>query len=167
MLEEVFRRADDFDIVHFHIDYLHFPVSRRTRVANITTLHGRLDLPELVAVYRQFPDMPLVSISDAQRKPLPLRSWRATVYHGLPDDLYRFEEQPGKYLAFIGRISPEKGLDRAIESAIQAGMPIRIAAKVDKVDREYFDTTIKPMLDHPLVEYVGEIGENSWAEPMP
>ena len=164
MLEEVFRRADDFDIVHFHIDYLHFPVSRRTRVANITTLHGRLDLPELVAVYRQFPDMPLVSISDAQRKPLPLRSWRATVYHGLPDDLYRFEEQPGKYLAFIGRISPEKGLDRAIESAIQAGMPIRIAAKVDKVDREYFDTTIKPMLDHPLVEYVGEIGEREKQE---
>ena len=164
MLEEVFRRANDFDIVHFHIDYLHFPVSRRTRVPNITTLHGRLDLPEHGAVYRQFPDMPLVSISNAQRKPLPKVSWRATVYHGLPDDLYRFEQHPGKYLAFIGRISPEKGLDRAIEAAIRAGIPMRIAAKVDKVDREYFETTIKPMLDHPLVEYIGEIGEREKQE---
>ncbi len=164
MLEEVFRRANDFDIVHFHIDYLHFPVSRRTRVPNITTLHGRLDLPEHGAVYRQFPDMPLVSISNAQRRPLPKVSWRATVYHGLPDDLYAFESRPGKYLAFIGRISPEKGLDRAIEAAIRAGMPMRIAAKVDKVDREYFETTIKPMLDHPLVEYIGEIGEREKQE---
>ena len=164
MLEEVFRRADDFDIVHFHIDYLHFPVSRRTRVPNITTLHGRLDLPEHGAVYRQFPDMPLVSISNAQRKPLPKVSWRATVYHGLPDDLYRFEQRPGKYLAFIGRISPEKGLDRAIEASIRAGMPMRIAAKVDKVDREYFETTIKPMLDHPLVEYIGEVGQREKQE---
>jgi glycosyltransferase involved in cell wall biosynthesis len=143
---------------------LHFPVSRRTRVPNITTLHGRLDLPEHGAVYRQFPDMPLVSISNAQRKPLPKVSWRATVYHGLPDDLYRFEQRPGKYLAFIGRISPEKGLDRAIEAAIRAGMPMRIAAKIDKVDIEYFETTIKPMLDHPLVEYIGEIGERDKQE---
>jgi glycosyltransferase involved in cell wall biosynthesis len=165
MLEEVFRRARDFDIVHFHIDYLHFPVSRRTRVPNITTLHGRLDLPEHGAVYRQFPDMPLISISNAQRKPLPnIVSWRATVYHGLPDELYRFEPRPGKYLAFIGRISPEKGLDRAIEAAIRAGIPIRIAAKVDKVDRAYFEATIKPMLDHPLVEYIGEIGEGEKQE---
>jgi glycosyltransferase involved in cell wall biosynthesis len=159
MLEEVFRRAHDFDIVHFHIDYLHFPVSRRTGVPNITTLHGRLDLPEHCAVYRQFSDMPLVSISDAQRKPLPLASWRATVYHGLPDALYSFEEHPGKYLAFIGRISPEKGLDRAIEAAIRAEVQIRIAAKVDKVDREYFEVIIKPLLSHPLVEYIGEIGQ--------
>ncbi|HXA68291.1 MAG TPA: glycosyltransferase family 4 protein [Bryobacteraceae bacterium] len=165
MLEEVFRRAHDFDVVHFHIDYLHFPVSRRTRVPNITTLHGRLDLPEHGAVYRQFPDMPLISISNAQREPLPnMVSWRATVYHGLPDELYRFEPRPGKYLAFIGRISPEKGLDRAIEAAIRTGMPIRIAAKVDKVDRAYFEATIKPMLDHPLVEYIGEIGEGEKQE---
>ena len=164
MLEEVFRRADDFDIVHFHIDYLHFPVSRRTRVPNITTLHGRLDLPEHGEVYRQFPDMPLVSISNAQRKPLPMVSWRATVYHGLPDKLYSFEQCQGKYLAFIGRISPEKGLDRAIEAAIRAGVPIRIAAKVDKVDRAYFEATIKPLLEHPLVEYVGEIGEREKQE---
>jgi glycosyltransferase involved in cell wall biosynthesis len=164
MLEEVFRRANDFDIVHFHIDYLHFPVSRRTRVPNLTTLHGRLDLPELKEVYRQFPDMPLVSISNAQRKPLAVRSWRATVYHGLPEDLYSFEERPGKYLAFIGRTSPEKGLDRAIEAAIKAEMPIRIAAKVDKVDKEYFEATIKPLLDHPLVEFIGEIGEREKQE---
>ena len=164
MLEEVFQRANDFDVVHFHIDYLHFPVSRRTRVPNLTTLHGRLDLPELAAVYRKFPGMPLVSISNAQRKPLPVRSWRATIYHGLPDELYSFNEKPGKYLAFIGRTSPEKGLDRAIESAIRAGIPIRIAAKVDKVDQAYFEATIKPLLDHPLVEFIGEIGENDKRE---
>lgn len=164
MLDEVFRRADDFDVVHFHIDYLHFPVSRRTRVPNITTLHGRLDLPELAAVYKQFPDMPLVSISNAQREPLAVNSWRATVYHGLPDSLYSFEKGAGKYLAFIGRTSPEKGIDRAIEAAIRAGIPIRIAAKVDKVDQAYFEATIKPMLDHPLVEFIGEIGEREKQE---
>src|SRR5579864_8131059 len=164
MLEEVFQRANDFDIVHFHIDYLHFPVSRRTRVPNLTTLPGRLDLPELAAVYRRFPDMPLVSISNAQRKPLAVRSWRATVYHGLPDDLYSFEKRSGKYLAFIGRTSPEKGLDRAIQAAIRADMPIRIAAKIDKVDKEYFEATIKPLLDHPLVEFVGEIAEREKQE---
>jgi glycosyltransferase involved in cell wall biosynthesis len=164
MLEEVFRRGDSFDIVHFHCDYLHFPVSRRTRIPNITTLHGRLDLPEHGAVYRQFPDMPLVSISNAQRQPLPMVSWCATVYHGLPDDLYSFNEHQGKYLAFIGRISPEKGLDRAIEAAVRAGMPLRIAAKIDKVDRAYFEATIKPLLDHPLVEYIGEIGDREKQE---
>ena len=164
MLDEVFRQAHDFDVVHFHIDYLHFPVSRRTRMPNLTTLHGRLDLPELAAVYKQFPDMPLVSISNAQRKPLAVQSWRATVYHGLPDELYSLEERSGKYLAFIGRTSPEKGLDRAIEAAIRAEMPIRIAAKVDKVDKDYFEATIKPLLDHPLVEFIGEIGENEKQE---
>jgi glycosyltransferase involved in cell wall biosynthesis len=164
MLEEVFRRADDFDVVHFHIDYLHFPVSCRTRVPNITTLHGRLDLPELGAVYRQFPNMPLISISNAQRKPLPGVSWWATVYHGVPKDLYTFEGHTGKYLAFLGRISPEKGLDRAIEAAVRAGMSIRIAAKIDKVDREYFEVVIKPLLKHPQVEYIGEIGEREKQE---
>ena len=159
MLDEVFRYADDFDIVHFHIDYLHFPVSRRTRVPNITTLHGRLDLPELIEVYRQFREMPVISISDAQRKPIPHANWRGTVYHGLPPDLYSFGEGAGKYLAFVGRISPEKGLERAIEAAIQAEMPIRVAAKIDKVDREYFECKVKPLMDHPLVEYIGEIGE--------
>lgn len=164
MLDQVFQRASDFDIVHFHVDYLHFPLSRRTRAPNLTTLHGRLDLPEHIALYRQFSDMPLVSISNAQRKPLPAVSWRATVYHGLPKELYDFNEGPGKYLAFIGRISPEKGLDRAIECAIRSGMPLRIAAKVDRVDRDYFESKIKPMMDHPLVEYIGEIGEDAKAE---
>jgi glycosyltransferase involved in cell wall biosynthesis len=164
MLDEVFRRSSDFDIVHFHIDYLHFPLSRRTRARHITTLHGRLDLPELTAVYRQFPDMPLVSISDAQREPVPWARWLATVYHGVPEHLYYFHERPGSYLAFIGRISPEKGIDRAIDAAIRAGMPLRIAAKIDKVDREYFEAHIQTKLDHPLIEFVGEIAEYEKSE---
>jgi glycosyltransferase involved in cell wall biosynthesis len=164
MLDEVFRRSSDFDIVHFHIDYLHFPLSRRTRARHITTLHGRLDLPELTAVYRQFPDMPLVSISDAQREPVPWARWLATVYHGVPEHLYHFHERPGSYLAFIGRISPEKGIDRAIDAAIRAGMPLRIAAKIDKVDREYFEAHIQTKLDHPLIEFVGEIAEYEKSE---
>jgi glycosyltransferase involved in cell wall biosynthesis len=159
MLDEVFRRVNDFDIVHFHIDYIHFPFSRRNCVPHITTLHGRLDLPELATLYRQFADMPLVSISDAQRRPVPWANWLATVYHGVPERLYRFHEPAGSYLAFIGRISPEKGVDRAIDAAIRVGMPLRIAAKVDKVDREYFETRIKPKLNHPLIEFLGEIGE--------
>ena len=164
MLEEVFRRSHDFDILHFHIDYLHFPVSRRTSVSHLTTLHGRLDLPEHAQVYRRFPDMPLISISDSQRKPLPAACWQATVYHGLPEELYSFGEGKGNYLAFIGRVSPEKGLDRAIEAAIRAEMPLRIAAKVDKVDQEYFESKIKPLINHPLIEFLGEIGEQDKSE---
>ena len=159
MLDEVFRRADDFDVLHFHIDYLHFPVSRRCKIPNITTLHGRLDLPELPAIYRQFNDMPLISISDAQRRPLPFADWRGTVYHGVPRHLYSYENGGGNYLAFIGRISPEKRVDRAINIAIAAGMPIRIAAKVDPADKKYFEAEIKALLDHPLVEFIGEISE--------
>jgi len=159
MLDEVFRRANDFDMIHFHVDYLHFPISSRLHLPNITTLHGRLDLPELASVYRQFPDMPLVSISDAQRRPIPRANWLATVYHGVPAELFSLQPEPGDYLAFLGRISPEKGVDRAIEIAKRVEMPLRIAAKVDKVDKEYFDCQIKPLLDHPLIEYIGEIGE--------
>ena len=164
MLDQVFSQAAEFDILHFHIDYLHFPFSQRAHVPNITTLHGRLDLPELESVYRRFPRMPLISISDAQRHPLPKASWRATVYHGLPDELYSVGDGGGGYLAFIGRISPEKGVERAIESAIRADMRIRIAAKIDRVDREYYEAEIKPMMDHPLVEYIGEIGEHEKEE---
>ncbi|HYL73970.1 MAG TPA: glycosyltransferase family 4 protein [Bryobacteraceae bacterium] len=160
MLDEVFRRKNDFDMIHFHVDYLHFPISSRLRVPNITTLHGRLDLPELAAVYRQFPDMPVVSISDAQRQPLPNANWLATVYHGVPAKLLSLQPEPGDYLAFLGRISPEKGVDRAIEVAKRVEMPLRIAAKVDKVDKEYFEAEIKPLLDHPLIEYIGEISES-------
>src|SRR5436305_1377508 len=117
MLEAVFRESGSFDVVHFHTDYLHFPLSRRLPIRQVTTLHGRLDLPDLHPLYREFPDMPLVSISDAQRKPLPWVNWQATVHHGLPEDLYAFEPNPGHYLAFLGRISPEKRADRAIEIA--------------------------------------------------
>ena len=159
MLEHIARRTADFDVIHFHIDYLHFPMSRRRELPQVTTLHGRLDLPDLIPLYREFHDMPLVSISDSQRKPIPWANWQATVYHGLPRDLYRFHEQPGKYLAFLGRISPEKRLDRAIEIAKRAGMPLKIAAKVDKNDLEYFEETIAPLLEHPLTEFIGEIGE--------
>src|SRR6266550_1607226 len=115
LLENVFRHADDFDVIHFHVDYLHFPFSRRRPIVDVTTMHGRLDIPDLVPLYEEFRDMPLVSISNAQREPLPWVNWRATVYHGLPQDLYRYRPEPGKYFAFLGRISPEKRVDRAIE----------------------------------------------------
>lgn len=158
MLEQVASEAPRFDIIHYHIDYLHFPLSRRQRTPHITTLHGRLDIPELPPLYREYADMPLVSISDAQRKPLPWANWQATVYHGLPPDLHRFRNGEGKYLAFLGRISPEKRVDRAIEIAKRCGIPFKIAAKVDPQDRVYYETEIKPLLDHPLIEFYGEIG---------
>lgn len=161
MLEEVARRADEFDVIHFHCDYLHYPLSRRSGYRHVTTLHGRLDMPELQPLYRQFADVPLVSISNAQRKPLPLANWVATVPHGLPADLYAGSERPGDYLAFLGRISPEKGLDRAIEIALRVGIPLRVAAKVDRADREYFRVRIEPLFERAgkLVEFIGEIGE--------
>ena len=150
--------ADQFDIIHSHLDFLSFPMSRRCPTPVLTTLHGRLDLPELVPMFREYADMQLVSISNAQRAPLPNANWQATVYHGLPD-LYVFHPTPGKYLAYLGRICPEKRPDHAIEIAKRVGMPLRIAAKVDPVDREYFETQIEPLLDHPLIEYVGEIND--------
>jgi glycosyltransferase involved in cell wall biosynthesis len=158
MLEHLSRQADQFDVIHFHIDYLHFPLSRRMGWPHVTTLHGRLDLPELPALYREFRDMPVVSISDAQRVPLPHANWQGTVHHGLPLDLFTAREAPGSYLAFLGRISPEKRVDRAVEIARRLGMPLRVAAKVDPADRDYFET-IKHLLDDPLVEFVGEIGD--------
>jgi glycosyltransferase involved in cell wall biosynthesis len=159
LLEHVFREASEFDLVHFHLDYLHFSLSRRARLAQVTTLHGRLDIPDLAPLYAEFPEMPVVSISNAQRMPLPDLNWVGTVYHGLPDDLYPFHPGPGKYLAFVGRISPEKRVDRAIRIALRTGMPLLIAAKVDKVDREYFDTVIAPLLRSELIEYIGEVGD--------
>src|SRR5262245_6345294 len=164
MLEEVFRRASQFDLIHFHIDYLHFPLSRRSGISQLTTLHGRLDLPDLAPLYRQFHDMPLVSISDAQRRPIPWAGWLGTVHHGLPEDLFKFHEVPGDYLAFLGRIAPEKRVDRAIEIARRAGMPLKIAAKVDKLDQDYFDTVIKPLLDPSLVEFIGEVDDKEKEE---
>src|SRR5215213_2941184 len=146
-LEEVFRREKDFDVFHFHVDYFHFPWSRRIPVRQITTLHGRLDLPDLVPLYREYPEMPVVSISDDQRKPLPWLNWVATVHHGLPPELHACGEGPGDYLVFLGRVSKEKRPDLAIEIAGRAGLPLKIAAKVDKADREYFEQVVHPLLN--------------------
>jgi glycosyltransferase involved in cell wall biosynthesis len=164
MLEHVFQRAAEFDIIHFHVDYMHFPLSRRRQITHVTTLHGRLDIPDLVPLYLEYRDMPLVSISFGQREPLAWANWQATVYHGLPADIFQFREQPGDYLAFLGRISPEKRVDRAIEIARQVGMPVKIAAKVDRVDQDYFESVVKPLLKDPVVEFVGEIGDGEKEE---
>ena len=158
MMEQVFSEKENFDIIHFHVDYLHFPFSRREQVVNLTTLHGRLDIPDLQPLYRVFSEMPVISISDAQRQPLSWINWQGTVYHGIPLERYEFHPNQGDYLAFLGRVSPEKGLDHAIEIAKRAGMPLKIAAKVDRADREYHDAVIKPLLQHPLVEFLGEVG---------
>lgn len=159
MLDKIVASAAEFDAIHFHIDYWHFPVSRHLGLPAVTTLHGRLDLPDLVPLYRHFRDMPLISISDAQREPLIWANWVATVHHGLPEALYSFRRPRGSYLAFLGRISPEKRPDRAIRIARRAGVPLRIAAKVDRVDQDYFDEKIRPLLREPEVEFIGEIGE--------
>jgi glycosyltransferase involved in cell wall biosynthesis len=158
MLEQVVQEKRSFDIIHFHIDYLHYPLTRRELLPTVTTLHGRLDIPDLVPVYREFTEMPVVSISNSQRYPLPWINWQATVYHGLPENHSNFYPAPGKYLAFLGRTSPEKGLDEAIMIARRVGMKLKIAAKIDPSDREYFKTTIEPLLNDPNVEFVGEIG---------
>jgi glycosyltransferase involved in cell wall biosynthesis len=164
LLERLFREAQQFDVIHFHCDYLHFPFSRRVPVVAVTTLHGRLDLAGLPALYREYRDMPVVSISRSQRAQLPEAAWTGTVHHGLPPDLYRFQEWDGTrnrgYLAVLGRISPEKRVDLAIEIATRAGWPLKIAAKVDPADRNYFESVIRPLLGRPGVEFVGEIGEN-------
>lgn len=159
MLERVFKDSKRFDIIHFHTDYLHFSLARRYPGPTLTTLHGRLDIPELFPLYKEFNEIPLVSVSNAQRKPLPWANWIGTVYHGLPLHRYPFQPMTGSYLAFLGRISPEKRVDTAIAVAKRLGIPLKIAAKVDKVDLEYYQSIIKPLLDDPLIEYVGEISE--------
>ena len=164
MLEGVAQRARDFDVVHLHCDYLGYPVLRRTGVPFLATLHGRLDLPELRSLYRVFSDVPVVSISNSQRGPLPEAGFVATVYHGLPEQLLLPGNGSGGYLAFLGRISPEKAPDRAIRIAAQAGMQLKIAAKIDRVDRDYFKAEIEPLLAQPHVEFIGEIGEHEKAE---
>ncbi|MEX2015789.1 MAG: glycosyltransferase family 4 protein [Candidatus Hydrogenedentales bacterium] len=164
MMEQVIKDSGDFDLIHNHVDYLIFPLARRCRVPVVTTLHGRLDIPDLVPVYREFSEQAVVSISDSQRTPLPFANWVGTVYHGLPVDEYRFHEGPGDYLAFLGRISPEKRCDWAIEIATRAGMPLKIAAKVDKTDRDYFEAEIKPLLEQPGVEFLGEVGGREKSE---
>ncbi|SED14284.1 glycosyltransferase family 4 protein [Bradyrhizobium erythrophlei] len=161
MLDQVARRADEFDVLHFHIDHLHYPLMRPYFDRIVTTLHGRLDLPDLMPFYSAFPEPPLVSISNAQRRPMPPVNWLGTILHGLPADLLTFRKaSSGDYFAFLGRISPEKGPDKAIEIAAQAGVSLKIAAKIDAADQRYWDQVIAPMVAaHPNVEFIGEINE--------
>ena len=163
LLDQVLSRSTEFDILHFHIDHLHFPFTKNVELPTVTTLHGRLDIPDLQPLYRHFRRMPVVSISRAQRTPLSFASWVGNVYHGLPRRLhparYIASRSGEEYVAFLGRISPEKRPDRAIRIAVRAGMKIRIAAKIDAVDRPYFNSQIKPLLQLPRVEYLGEIDE--------
>jgi glycosyltransferase involved in cell wall biosynthesis len=165
MIDKVRRMASTFDVIHFHIDQFQFPLFRSIAHKTVTTLHGRQDLPDLQLLYRAFPEMGLVSISDSQRAPIPFAHFAGTIYHGLPRELYRPTINPrGGYLAFIGRISPEKRLDRAIEIARAVGFPLKVAAKVDAVDVGYFDTVIKPLLNGNDVQFIGEIGDGDKAK---
>jgi len=163
-MDQVMALADSFDVIHFHTDYLHFALAKALRLPHLTTVHGRLDLPELAPLYRHFREMPLVSISDSQRTPQPQANWLETVYHGLPPELYSFQPDNGNYFAFIGRISPEKRVDRAIDIALECDMRLYIAAKIDPADEAYFNEQIKPRLKEPLIEYIGEIGEREKRE---
>jgi glycosyltransferase involved in cell wall biosynthesis len=166
MVDEVRKRADDFDVLHFHTDLLHFPAVRDFVDRTVTTLHGRLDLPDLKPFYAAFSEFPLVSVSQDQRRPLPRQiNWVGNVHHGLPRDLLPLTREPtGNYLAFLGRISPEKRPDRAIEIAARAGMPLKIAAKIDRVDQAYWDDAIAPLVKaHRNVEFIGEINEQQKA----
>jgi glycosyltransferase involved in cell wall biosynthesis len=166
MLDDVSRRLDEFDVLHFHIDHLHYPMMRPYADRTVTTLHGRLDLPDLKPFYTAFPELPLISISDSQRSPMPPVNWLGTILHGLPADLLPFREcGPDGYLAFLGRISPEKGPEKAIEIAARAGMPLKMAAKIDKADKDYWDQVIAPLVvAHPNVEFIGEINEHQKAD---
>ena len=159
-LEQVLKKESQFDFVHWHVDYICYPLVRRMQTPHVSTLHGRLDIPDLVPLYREYSEIPVISISDAQRKPLPWINWQGTIYHGLPEKLFTFRAEPGNYLAFLGRISPEKRVDRAIEIAERVGMKLRIAAKISKPDQPYYDEVIKPLIERsPNVEFLGEISE--------
>lgn len=166
LIDTVRQRAQMFDVLHFHIDMMHFPLVRQLGRPTVTTLHGRLDLPDLQPFYRMFPDLPLVSISNAQRSPMPPVNWVGTVLHGLHRDVLPFTPHPrGDYLAFLGRISPEKRPDRAIRIAARTGMKLKMAAKVDQADRQYWNETIWPMIQaNPDVEFIGEIDEQQKAD---
>jgi len=159
LIDQVVEHAREFDLIHFHTGCLHYLICRYLPVPHVTTLHGRLDTPDLVPLYGRFRDMPVISISNAQREPLPSANWQATIYHGLPTNLLPFHPNSGDYLAFLGRISPEKRADRAIEIAKRAGMRLKIAAKVDRVDRRYFKRVVEPLLNESHVEWVGEISD--------
>ncbi len=160
LMEMVFEDVSRFDIIHFHCDYLHFPLLRRHPCPSVTTLHGRLHLPDLLPLFEEYPETPLVSISDDQRRPIPWANWQATVHHGLPRNLHAFHPEPDDYLAFLGRISPEKRLDRAIMIARQSGMKLKVAAKIYPGERDYYQREIEPLLQEsrPFVEFLGEVG---------
>ena len=164
MLENVRRRCDEFDLLHFHLDYYPFSLFSRQQTPFITTLHGRLDLPEHQPVFKTFSRTPLVSISDSQRRPVTRANWVKTIYHGVPENLLTPRPSKPTYLAALGRIAPEKSMDKAIRIARRCGIPLKIAAKVDRVDQEYFEQVIKPLLDMPLIEYVGEINDQEKSE---
>jgi glycosyltransferase involved in cell wall biosynthesis len=158
MLEQVYKHADQFDIIHSHIEHYHAPLARRTGTPTLVTVHNALDteLPWATRMFQEYTDLPLVSISNAQRVPYPQRNWQATVYHGLPEDCYTFQPRAGDYLAFLGRIDPEKGVEEAIKIAISAGIPLKIAGARDVLNYSYLDE-IQHLLEHPLIEYVGEV----------
>jgi glycosyltransferase involved in cell wall biosynthesis len=164
LLEEVIDRAHEFDIIHFHTDYLSFPFASKLLTPHLTTLHGRLTVPELQLIYNRYREEPVTSISYSQRKPLQQANFIGNVYHGMPQDFLKLGTGAGGYFVFLGRISPEKRCDRAIEIALSTSTTLIIAAKVDKVDKEYFDAEIKPLLDHPLIQFVGEIGDHEKQE---
>jgi glycosyltransferase involved in cell wall biosynthesis len=160
MMEEVFSQAANFDLIHSHVDYIHFPLARRTQVLCVSTLHGRLDISDLAPIYQTFREQSLISISHSQRRSLSWANWQGTVHHGMPRQLLSFRGGRGNYLAFLGRISPEKGVDQAIKIARRSGVPLKIAAKIDNADRAYFEQQIEPMLKCKLVEFIGEIGND-------
>ena len=164
MLSEVRRRASDFDALHFHVDMIHFPFFEDIAHRTLTTLHGRLDIKDLPGVYARWPQYPMVSISDDQRRCLPNANWAGTVHHGMPSEAYVFNANPKGYLAFLGRMSPEKRPDRAIAIAKRLGMPLKMAAKVDAADSGYFHAVIEPLLAGPLIEFIGEIGDSQKSE---
>jgi glycosyltransferase involved in cell wall biosynthesis len=157
MLSDAYENAGEFDLIHSHVDFWDFPLRRLCPVPSVSTLHGRLDLPRMTGLYENYSDLPLISISDSQREPLHNMNWIATVYHGLPEDIFQFNPSPDRYLAFLGRFAPEKGFEWAVQIANGAGIPLKVAAKVDEGSKEYFKEVVEPLLSTPGVEYLGEV----------
>lgn len=159
MLERVYQHYSEFDLIHSHLDYLLFPVLRHLDVPSVTTLHGSLEVLDNMPIYKEFCDLPWISISNNQRQPFPKNNWLATIYHGMPENLYTYQEKPGQYLVFLGRSAPEKGIEEAITIAKKSGIKLKISTKIDKTEQEYFATKIKPLLNNSLIEFIGEIND--------